>query len=445
MSLFTRHIIKLIICLDVILAVAILAEQRGARADAACYTAVGRLMGWGEDEHAQLHRPDEPVAMEKVIMRRHFRDYPTVRYVDWDADADMASLQRPKVQELATILSCLSGRKGVNSVGISVPLEWEDEGDEMAYLMFARALQPFSHVCMGLHGRNAAQSEATPEALLSAAIPMAQVEGNVVGLPSANTPFAYHLPMQENGELPVAPDFIEDEPLVYDPAKTPGMSCPLLLRWNGTVLPTLPLRMAMAQLGIGPAEVHVRLGKSLRLGKRILPLDEHGRTPLGAAKAVPLPLTEVLRPQDSLPSAWSGWAVLTRPFSPRQGVERGQLLAATLSLLLAQDSEVYMPTQRPAGNKLMELNFLQATVAGRVLLVCVIICALVWLPQLGRRVRRVVVCGLLVGIITAACLWARVGVWMSLSAWLLSWVTLTLALWILSPREPKPKPPVLWD
>ena len=431
MSPFSRHIIKLIFLMDLILAVGILAEQKLVRADAFFYTVFGRVAGAPAESYAQLHFPHEEVKMESVIRCEARRHYPVVRHVVWEADGreDMGALPLPKLQELATILNCLSEKAGARAVGISTPLVWEDEHDEMARHMLARALKGFRHACIGLPARNAAQAEATPEALRAAALPGRNIEGNPAALPYANAPLPAASPGAEaSAALLWAPDYVEDEPAADYHVQ--GRSCPLLMRWRGEVLPTLPLRLALAQLGLSPADVQVKLGKSIRIGSRLLPLDERGCTPLGAARVEPLPLAELLTApprdvQDAPP------AIISRAFTPEQTPQRGEQLAATLSLLLSADRKVYLPTERPAGNMLLELNPLQSHLVGRIFLAVLAVCALVWLPLAAPRIRRIAL-GAAAGVFClAAIVWFCMGMWMSLCAGWLCWGLLAGAVHLL--------------
>lgn len=425
MSLFSRYIIKLILLIDLLLVVGLMAEQKLTGPDAFIYTAAGRISGWAKDEHAQLHTPDTPVQMEKILLPRRTRLYPTVCYTVWDDELPpgQAALPLPRLQELATILHCLATKAGVRAVAVSTPLVWEDRQDRMTQLMVSRSIQELSHTAIGLPARTAAQAEATPALLHGAAIPAANIQGSISTLPSANKPLPYHLPTADNAAPLWAPDYVEDETLTHG-SSAAGLSLPLLTRWNGEVLPTLPLRLALAQLGLSPADVQVRMGKSLLLGKRILPIDAHGRTPLGAARVQPLPLHELLTARTGGSQPAPACAVIARAYSPSRDNHRAEQLAATLSQLLSSEIDSYLPTERPDGGKLMELNPLQATYAGRIALAALIICALIWLPLLSPRKRQAALGALLIGIISLAIIWGTQGIWMSLCAWLACWALL---------------------
>lgn len=422
------------------------AEHKLAGVDAACYTAAGRLAdGWKKDEYAQLHRPNTPVQRETIILRRAVRNCPTVHYIAWDMNAPSQAdeLPLPKQQELATLLHCLSTKLGVRSVAISTPLVWEDTEGQMARHMLDKALSGYRHVGLGLAGRNAPQSQTTPELLQAATIPAGQISGDTAGLPAANMPQPYSLPNSHAPNLLAAPDMLEDEALIRDATPTRGLSLPLLLRWNGEVMAALPLRLALAELGLRPADVHAKLGKSLRIGDRILPLDAHGRTPLGSAKAEPLLPEDVLTAYAPLPEEAQRCAALCRAFSPQPVGERAACLAATLSQLLSDKREELIPMERDAGGRLYELNALQTSLTGRLASLALLLALLYLLPRLRRTWRRATLLALLAGIIAAAWALASRGIYLSLCAWLACWALLALAQWQLSPRE-QVKEPTLW-
>lgn len=433
MSHFSRHIIILIFLVDLLLSVCILAEQKLSGVDSLFYTAVARLGGAEKGTHAQLHFPHTPVRMEQTLLHRHHRSYPTVHHIVWEADpAENGSApSRPKIQELATILDCLANKWAVRTVGISTPLVWEDTRDEMARHMLARSLQNLDFVGLGIPARNADTTEAMPAQFNDIAIPLQQVEGDPAALPYANSPLPYTWLPAEPTSLLLAPDYVEDEPDHQGSAPAQGLSCPLLMRWRGHILPTLPLRLALARQGLSPADVQVRLGRSIRIGTRLLPLDARGRTPLGAAHAATLPLGDVLMATQPPPQE-PQIALITRAFTAgRADTLRGEQLAATLSLLLGAESTTYIPTERPEGNLLFELNPVQGNSIGRVFIAVLIICALIWLPMLPLKEQRIIMLGLALagGIIGAA--WYSRGIWMSLCACILGWFMLYGALHLL--------------
>lgn len=443
MSHTARYTLSLAAWLLLLLATGYWAESRLSGADACCYTAAGRLLrDWPAGDYAQLHRPGTPVLRERVVLRRPLRHYPPVPYIAWDSELPTpdspAELPLPKQQELATILHCLATKLGVQSVAISTPLAWEDASGEMSGQMLRRALTKFHHVGVGIAGRSAAQAQALPELLAGAVIPTAQVQGDHSCLPAANTPLPYDLPADT--ALLAAPDYMEDEALL---STTRGLSLPLLLRWNGQVLAALPLRLALAELGLTPADVHATLGKTLRIGKRVLPLDAHGRTPLGAARAEALALEDALTAYMPLPPASQRCAVVCRPFAPASAAPRAACLAATLSQLLSTEGEQLLPTERAAGGHLMEHALVHTSLTGRLSTAILILALLVLLPRLPRPWRTVALAALPALLLPAAALCAADGVWLSLCAWLLCCALLAAATCQLS-RIPRTQEPTLW-
>lgn len=441
MSHSARHTLCVAAWLLLLVAAGYCAERFCTAADACCYTAAGKIWrAWPTGDYAQLHRPGRPVLQETVTLRRPVRHYPPVPYIAWQSDPTGAAL--PKQQELATLLHCLHTKLGVQSVAVSTPLAWADEDGEMAGHMLRRALAEYTRVGLGIAGRTAAQAQATPELLSAAAIPPAQVSGDTTRLPSANTPLPYSWPGPAEATLLPAPDYMEDEALLS--TDTRGLSLPLLLRWNGRVLAALPLQLALAELHLTTADVHVRLGKTLRIGKRSLPLDAHGRTPLGAARALPLAPEEVLTAYMPLPAEAQRCAVLCHPFGPEPPGARAATLAATLSQLLSTPGEQLMPTERSSGGHLLEHAHVHTSLTGRLCSGALLLGLLLLLPRIpSRRWRRVAMGALLALLALAAALCAAAGAWLSLCAWLVCWLLLFPATHTLRKLHQHPEP-TLW-
>lgn len=436
MSLTLRHTIRIAVWLILIMLIGSRAAQRLVPLDSCIYTGWGRLVdGWKPDEYAQLRLPSAPVEHEKLILHRTTRTCPPIHYIAWNAELPSVegSLPYPKMQEMATILHCLHTKLGVRSAAISSPLMWEDEQGEMARHMLKRALGALRCAAIGLAGRSAPQAQATPQLLQPARIPLAQVKGDLGRLPSANTPQPFTLP--DEASLLIAPDYLEDETLLHRANETRGLSMPLLLRWNGEVYASLPLRLALAELGLTPADVHANLGKSIRIGKRILPLDDYGRTLLGAARAIPLSPEDVLTAYMPLPADAQQCAVVCRSFSPQPVDERAERMAATLSQLLATEREMLIPTTRVAGNHLMEQAWIESSLLGRLTTAALLLTALLLISWLQRFWRHVLLLGLLVYLLLLTHLCATSGAWLSVSTALLCWALLWPAQLHLAPRE----------
>lgn len=389
----------------------------------------------------RLLTPGEQTRMQKVLTSYRMPHYPEVVYVCWDTDSEWGSEEasRAKMQELATILHCLATRYATEWVGLSSPLTWQDRKDEMARVMLDGALREVKRVIVGVRGYNAAQAHDTPVEMREGAFPTERVEGDTSQLPMANCERSFELPGEEEGVYVVVPDFVEDELLTKWEAEQRNLSVPLLVKWNDRVWPTLALRLAMEQMGLSVQDVLARPGKSIRLGKRVLPLDEHGRTPLGSARARSLSLNELLSPDRKEEGRERGErsAIVLRP-QLHSGEERARALAGTVSLLLAEERVVYLPGMRPERAQILELNPLQRTVIGRVILGAILLLCLLGLPRLPQLfpglLRGTLLLAGLAGFWLLSWLWFREGMWMSLCTWVFCWLELLAYQWRVSRR-----------
>lgn len=287
-------------------------------------------------EHDVLLLNDgENVPTKKQTLEHQETKCPKVGMIVLDrenASANFAALPLGP-QDFSVLLNKLK-EHGVETVGISSPLTWEKETGSMGREIFCRVMNGIPNAAVGLRGRTAALADFTPLMLRDTAIPDEQVEGDPTGLPIANkalpngmteTPDALHVQW--------APDWLQDEPLTQKKSSVLGVSFPLLMRWNGETIPTLPLRLAMMRNNISPKDIHVKIGKELKLGNRTLPLDEHGRTILQHAETTTVRLADLFNNGKSLISLGKrSCAMIEQPGNDIPGdQERLELLAATLS------------------------------------------------------------------------------------------------------------------
>ncbi len=440
-----RHLTAILFWFGVLGFVAWLAVPGFYHADEALYSAAAAQPG----EPLRLLFPGQGPRSFKVLTPHYTPEYPAVFLTVWDSGLDESPASTPKLQELSTVLHCLSARHGVRDVALSSPLSWADEDNEMVHFMLEHALGSLKHFSVGLQAHNAAHAQTTPRLLQNFAIPPDHLTGDSTGLPTANTAYPYQLPHQADEVVSLAPDFVEDELLSRQEAEQRGLSLPLLMRWNDDILPTLPLSIALRHLGLSPADVHVHFGHSLSLGKRVIPLDAHGRTPLGSARATQLPLYEALRPttnaSQSLNDASGAIAVIFRPSSSDNSPKRGEHIAATISRLLAQNRTTYLPGTRTEQAHFLRLTPLQASPVGLACLGLLTLAALIFLPRMPILPRLTLMIAGLAGIWLLAWLSFRAGLWMSLWTWLSCWLLLFVALSALAPRRSSPPPPTLWD
>ncbi len=398
-----------------------------------------RFAHWGANEHAQVVMPGEAVITEKVEVEHRTLHCPPVGTLELDDAAcrDVFAALPLGPQDLAVLLSKLKG-VGVESVGISSPFIWPDEAGDMTRQLLCQVLSAFPNPVLGLRGRTAAQADFTPVVLRDYAIPAEQVEGNPTGLPLANRPLPNGLTETPDSlGVPWAPDWLQDEPMTQRAPGLDSVSFPLLVRWNGQTMPTLPLRLAIQRAGLTPADVHVHIGRYLRLGSRTLPLDEHGRTRLTLASALPLNLEQLMAGDEGIRNQLGdkGCVLIEQPAEVAGDPARLTLLARTLSQLAGIEKVHTTMEDRPVGGRVLHLNsqqegwgFLGYTMGALALL-------LLLLPALPGLLRFLALLGLLALILWWALGWVQGGMAVSLTAALACWVLLFFATLFLRPRE----------
>lgn len=339
-------------------------------------------------------------------------------------------------QDLAVLLNNLS-TGGVRTLGLSAPLSWQDPAASISQQMICLALSNFNHAALGLRGRTASQADFTPTVLRQNSIPADQVEGDTTGLPSANKAMPNDLLYAaEASRLAWVPDWLEDEPLTQKPSSMPERSYPLLVRWNGEILPTLPLCLALQATGCSMEDVHVRMGQDIRLGKRLFPLDEHGRTRLKQARTAEIALSDVVHGTgDSLkPIGRQGLAILEQPMAGQQGKERLQLLAATLSQLCAREKVERHRVPGARGSGLQQVTLLDGWM-GKAAALGGLLLALRLMPALPSFLRRLLLLALPCYLLWHIRCGIAGGYWFPVTACLLVWMGLFPALHFLTPVQ----------
>ncbi len=397
-----------------------------------------RFAGWGEDEHAQLLLPGGKPRTEKVPVEHRSLSCPPVGTLELDEAGcrDFFAALPLGPQDLAVLLNRLH-QGGVETVGISSPLTWTDEAGDMTRQLLCRVLGNFSNPVLGLRGRTAAQPDFTPVTLRDNAVPEDQVTGDLTGLPAANRPLPNGLTdTPDSLDVPWAPDWLEDEPHTQKPSGLDKVSFPLLVRWNGQTIPTLPLRLALTRAGLTAADVHAEIGKSIRFGKRTLPLDEHGRTRLDAGLALPLRLDSLggdkeLRRQ----LGEKGSVIIEQPSGAAGDSARLTLLARTLSQLAGTETVRQTTEDRPVGGRVLTLNEAQESGGFLAWGVVALVALVILVPLLPALLRLL----LLLALLALLFWWARdavmAGQWVSLTAGLTAWGLLLLLALFLRPVD----------
>lgn len=408
-------------------------------ADTKVFDYIGHKNGWTKQEHAQLHIPGKELQMETVLSEKRTLICPAVGKVELnDTTAQNCFAALPlQTQDMAVLLRYLS-QAGTRTVGVSAPFVWQEEPGYMARQMFCTALQSFDSAVIGLRGRTAAQADFTPVALRNISIPAEQVEGDPTGLPAANKPHPNGLASSPDAlKVTWAPDWLDDEPLTQKPSALAEISYPLLMRWNGETIPTLPLRLALMHLGLTPADVGVRLGRDIRFGGRSLPLDEHGRTRLTHASTVDIPLADIVggKSEQVKKLGEKPCVFIAQPHEGAENAARLQLMAATISQLIGKEKIEYTKSIRPCGGKVLEPAKVQTDIWIAVMAAGGIALSLLILPWMPLLIRLIIIKGTLALLFWQVARCAINGLWFSITAATICWALWMLALLLLRPKE----------
>ncbi len=348
------------------------------RYDQQIYNRLGHLLcRWDAADFPQLLKPGEPIVMEPVISHTRLLECPTVGMVELNEEACAAAFAALPLgpQDSAVLLNKLK-QGGATTVGLSSPLIWPGEQGDMVREMLCRVLAGFPHSAVGLRGRTAAQPDFTPAMLRNASIPQENIEGDPSGLPIANRALPNGLTETPDALAVVwAPDWLEGEPHTQNPSAVDSISFPLLMRWNGETIPTLPFRLALARLGLDGKAVKVKLGKEISYGGITLPIDANARTRLTDAKVVYIPLADIVAGADLRAQLGKHPIVmLEQPAEKQHTPLRLERLARTLSQLAGSEKIITHTSERPQGGQVLQQRPLlqdwqSQTVAGFLLLV----------------------------------------------------------------------------
>lgn len=385
----------------------------------------------------QLVRHGEEPQMHDVTTAETVYETPTVGMVDLndDACAECFAALPLGPQDLAVLLNKLR-QGGAETVGISSALTWQQGAGDMAREMLCHVIGSFKQSAVGLRGRTAAQADFTPIVLRHSAIPAENTEGDPTGLPMANKPLPNGLTdTPDSLNIAWAPDYLQDEPLTHKPSAVEDLSFPLVVRWNGEIIPTLPFRLALASRGLTPQDVHLKLGESVSFGGMNLPLDEHGRVRLTDAKVMNLPLSSVVS-GEAVPRGLGEHALvmLEQPAAGDKGIPlRLERLARTLSRLAAVPRQVTHTHAEPVGGKvLQEAPFLhdrKIHIIGGITLFLML-----WLlPLMPAVLRFLIILGLPCALLWQAWVLLAQGLWLPLAPAALCWLLFLPALYNLRP------------
>lgn len=404
------------------------------RADQWLFNRMGHaLCQWAPTDYPQLLHPGQAVVMEPVVTQTRLRECPTVGMVELNEEACAQAFAALPLgpQDTAVLLNKLK-QAGATTVGLSSPLIWQGEQGEMVREMLCRVLAGFPHSAVGLRGRTAAQPDFTPAMLRNASIPLENIEGNPNGLPIANRPLPNGLTDTPDALAVVwAPDWLEGEPHTQNPSAVDSISFPLLMRWNGETIPTLPFRLALARLGLDGKDVKVRLGKDITYGGFTLPIDDNARTRLTEAKVVSIPLAEVVNVAQLTEKLGDRPCVmLEQPADKQNPPLRLERLARTLSQLAGVEKILTHTSELPRGRQvLQQIPIMQGWKINTT--ACVFLLFFLWVMPFVPGVLR---WGVLLAL-PAALLWfaaesVKHGYWFTATATLAWWFILAIVFCI---------------
>lgn len=386
-------------------------------------------------EHIQLVPAGGEVQKAPYTVEHRELICPTVGVAELSNDACSANFAALPLgpQDMAVLLNRLK-QSGVQDIALSSPLTWQQETGDMSREMFCRVMQSFPHAVAGLRGRTAAQPDFTPLELRQAAIPAENVQGDARGLPVANRPLPNSLTATPDSLNVVwAPDWLQDEPHTHKPSAVEQMSFPLLMRWNGETIPTLPFRLALMRLGLKSEDVQVKLGESITYGGVTRPLDRHGRTRLSEAKVITLPLADVVSGKNIRETLGENSCVVMEEPAPKQNTPgRAQRLALTVSQLAGTEKVTRETAYRIIGDQALQEHVLlsgwkQYGIAGGCLLLILLI-----FPRFPGILRWPVLTACPVWLLWEA--WeASAHSWVPISSLLGCWVLFLIAVCVLKP------------
>lgn len=397
-------------------------------ADSLLYKHAGQsTKQWTAQQEPQLVPHGQKVIMEKIVTEHRTLECPTVGVVelDYDSCAKCFAALPLGPQDLAVLLNKLSSA-GVSAVGISSPLTWQQESGDMVRELICRVIRRFDHPVVGLRGRTAAQADFTPLVLRDSSIPTENIEGDATGLPSANRPLPNSLTdTPDSVNLMWAPDRLEDELLTHKPSAIQNISFPLLMRWNGETIPTLPLRLALQRRGLSPADVKVRIGQDIRFGGITLPLDAHGRTRLIEARAIPITLTEIMDDKSVSQKLGANAAmILEEPLDAQGEPGRAERIARTLSQLSAIEKVTLHSSERPVGCAVLHEILPPRTPVN----IAILAGGLFFFILIMRLLPGILKCGIFTALLccTGWLMWEQMllGHWFSVTTLVLCWIFL---------------------
>lgn len=410
--------------------------------DVFLYNKVGAYKGIG---HSRAPLPlleqneAQPTLPDTIVTHRHF-NCPTVTMIELQPE-QLFPAGSWILQNFFPLLNKIS-KAGVKNLAVSMPCIWENgprgDGHQMMLSQTLVSNTLFENVVMGMHGRTKAMPDVMPVALSSSVIPASHVQGSVTRLPFANCKVENDLDGSEvSRDIVWAPDWLYDETLTQAPAALSELSFPLLMRWNGEIVPTLPLRLAMAVRGCTPNDVYVELGKEIRLGNVIFPIDQHSRLIMSGGAVQQLNINDVWDEKVKIDekSAPHGVAVLMQPMAEKDAEGRLRCVASTLSQLCAEEYHEYSTVPGAPIPSLWYYPIIES-MAWRIIAVLLFLyIAVRFVPSMPGIVKLMVMFGWLNWLFYKMWSGMEAQQWHHMGVMVVVWLLFLLALPILKPEK----------
>lgn len=160
-------------------------------------------------------------------------------------------------------------RLGVKHVALGALLSWNDP-DPIAKTALDRRLAGFDSMVTITPLTRGATSEAMPAAFIRSSIAVERVKGDVGVVPTVN-----RMPIPDTllGNLKTFAGFS----ILEAESDAPGQ--PMLARWGDRIVFAFPLVAVLAERGLSPDGIEIKLGSHIKLGPQgpVIPITESGR------------------------------------------------------------------------------------------------------------------------------------------------------------------------
>ena len=180
--------------------------------------------------------------------------------------------KEPQPSEYAVLLAKLY-QSGARELAFTQPLAWKD-APELELRALDSSLRPFEEILLPIDLSEVPQPVASPQWLENSLVSKDNLIGHASSLPVMNQ---ITIPPSVSGQRGIAfafPDFGGRDLQYRAPERLP-----LLTRWDGALLPSWSLSLAMRMEGVELQDLVVHPGRHLRLGVDgpVIPIDDFGR------------------------------------------------------------------------------------------------------------------------------------------------------------------------